>query len=411
MQNAELQQARDNAEVSLEKYTDLYDFAPVGYFSLDEKGVILEVNLTGADMLDADRSRLINRCLGDFVVPMEREGFRRFLEAVFVGTDQKVCETTLLNGKGATFWAELQGVRAVASRNAGPWCRVAISDVTIRKQAEEAQRQSAALAMTNRELQREIVRREAVEQALNKSEKRQRLLLKRSLEMQKQLRWLSHQILHAQEEERKRISRELHDDITQTLVGISIHMGSLNRETKVDVNDLKTKIARTQRLVEKSVDIVHRFARELRPAVLDDLGLTSALHSYMRDFMKRSGIRAHFTTFAGVNKLDGGLLTALYRVAQSALVNVEQHSRASQVKVNIEDLGGNVGMTIQDDGVSFNPQRVLRAGNTERLGLLGMRERVEMVGGTFKVTSRPGQGTTVNAIIPRGKSARGRKSR
>lgn len=411
MQNAELLQARDNAEVSLEKYADLYDFAPVGYFSLNEKSVILEVNLTGANMLGADRSRLLNRCMRDFVVPGGRESFQRFLEAVFVGTGKKVCEATLLNGKGATFWAELQAVRAVASRNADPWCRVAISDVTIRKQVEEAQRQSAALTITNRELQREIVRREAVEQALKRSEKKQSLLLKRSLEMQKQLRRLSHKVLYAQEEERKRISRELHDEITQTLVSISIHMENLNREAKIDVHDLKTKIARTQRLVEKSVDIVHRFARELRPAALDHLGLTSALLSHMRDFMKRTGIRAQFTTFTGVDKLDGDLRTALYRVAQSALTNVEQHARASRVEVNIEDLGGSVGLTIQDDGVSFNAQRALRAGKSNRLGLLGMRERVEMVGGTFKITSRPGQGTTVNAVIPYGKNVRGKNSR
>ena len=408
MQNAELEEARDKAEVALEKYSDLYDFAPVGYFSLNEKGVILEVNLTGANMLGADRSRLTNRYLRDSVVPNGRESFRRFLEAVFAGIGRKVCETTMLNGKGATFWAELQAVQAVGSRDAGPWCRVAISDVTIRKQAEEAQRQSAELAITNRELQREIMRREAVEQALKRSEKKQSLLLKRALEMQQQLRRLSHQVLNAQEEERKRISRELHDEITQTLVSISIHMENLNREAKIDVNDLKTKITRTQRLVEKSVDIVHRFARELRPAVLDDLGLTSALHSHMSDLINRTGIRADFTTFAGVDKLNGDLRTVLYRVAQSALTNVEQHSRASRVKVKIEDLGGSVGLTIQDDGVSFNAPRVLGARKPKRLGLLGMRERVEMVGGTFKITSRPGQGTTVNAIIPYGKSSRGR---
>ena len=138
-------------------------------------------------------------------------------------------------------------------------------------------------------MKREIVRRQAVEEALKQSEQHQSRLLEQSRHMQEQLRHLSRQILQAQEEERKRISRELHDDIAQTLVGINVHLASLARRPRPTPRGLSRSIARTQRLVEKSVDIVHRFARELRPAVLDDLGLIPALHSFMKDFTKRDG--------------------------------------------------------------------------------------------------------------------------
>jgi PAS domain S-box-containing protein len=408
MQNAELQEARDRMEVLLEKYTDLYEFAPVGYFSLDEQGRILEVNLTGAALLGVERSRLINRRFQQSVVPTSRPIFLAFLEQVFTGAGKQVCEATLLNEDGAAFWAELQAVWAASLRGTRKWCRVAVSDITPRKRAEEAQRRTEALTVTNQELRREIVRRQAVEEALKQSEQHQSQLLEQSRHMQEQLRHLSHQILQAQEEERKRISRELHDEVTQTLVGINVHLETLAQEAQIDPRGLRQKIARTQRQVEKSVSIVHQFARELRPTALDDLGLIATLHSFMKDFMKRTGIRVHFTTFAGVEQLNSARRTVLYRVVQSALANVARHAQASRVKVSIWKLADAVHMEIADNGKSFEVERVLHAKTNQRLGLLGMRERVEMVGGDFSVESVPGQGTTIRAQIPfRSSPARG----
>jgi PAS domain S-box-containing protein len=400
MQNAELQAARDRMDVLVEKYTDLYDFAPVGYFSLDEQGRILEVNLTGAALLGVERSRLINRRLPHFVVPTSQPIFLAFLEQVFAGPGKQVCEATLLKADGAPFWANFHATSAISVSGPRKWCRVAVSDITSLKQAEEAQRRTEALTVTNRELRREILRRQAVEEALKQSEQHQTQLLEQSRHMQEQLRHLSHQILQAQEEERKRISRELHDEITQTLVGINVHLETLAREAEVNPKGLKTKIVRTQRLVEKSVDIVHQFARELRPAALDDLGLIATLHSFMKDFMKRTGIRVHFTTFAGVEQLNSARRTVLYRVVQSALTNVAQHAHASRVKVTIRKLPDAVRMEITDNGKSFEVDRVLHVKRNKRLGLIGMRERVEMVGGSFAVESAPGEGTTIRAQIP-----------
>lgn len=400
MQNTELQEARDRMEALLEKYTDLYDFAPVGYFSLDDQGRILEVNLTGAAMLGVERSRLINRRFQQFVVPASRLGFLRFLEQVFAGAGKQGWEATLLNEDGAAFSAELQAVWAASLQGARKWCRVAVSDITLRKQAEEARRHTEALTVTNRELRREIVRRQAVEAALKQSKQHQTQLLEQSRHMQEQLRHLSHQILQAQEEERKRISRELHDEITQTLVGINVHLETLAREATINPQRLKRKIAQTQRLVEKTVEIVHQFARELRPTALDDLGLIPALHSFLKDFTKRTGIRVHCTTFAGVEQLTSAKRTVLYRVVQSALSNVAQHAHASRVQVSIRKVVDSVHMEIADNGKAFEVGRVLHPTKNRRLGLLGMRERVEMVGGWFTVESVSGQGTTVRAQIP-----------
>jgi signal transduction histidine kinase len=254
-------------------------------------------------------------------------------------------------------------------------------------------------------LKREIGHREAVQEALKKSERHYGQLLEKSRRMQEHLRRLSHEILHAQEEERKKISRELHDEIGQTLTVINVKLATLKNEATASTADLKKKIASTQRLVERSMDTVHRFARQLRPPLLDDLGLIPALQSARKDFTKRTRIPVHFTGSATVERLRGDKRTALYRVAQEALNNVAKHAQATLVDVSIRTLRGVACLEVHDNGKSFPAQRALSATKIKRLGLLGMRERVEMVGGVFSIESAPGKGTTIRAQVP---FARGR---
>jgi len=143
---------------------------------------------------------------------------------------------------------------------------------------------------------------------------------------------------------------------------------------------------------------------------LDDLGLIATLHSVLKDFMRRTGIRVHFTTFASarIDELDNATRTVFYRVAQEALTNIASHAHATRVELSFQKLQGTLLMQIKDDGKSFAVERVLHPGRNKRLGLLGMRERLEMVGGNLSVESAPGQGTTIRAQIPfRGNSARG----
>ncbi len=274
------------------------------------------------------------------------------------------------------------------------------ANVHLHRVNQTLSQRSADLAASNRQLKQEIAQRKTVEAALRKSEHHSGQLLEQSRHMEEQLRLLSRQLLLAQEEERKKISRELHDEIAQTLTGINVQLAALKMEATVNTAGLQKKITSTQRMVEKSVDIVHRFARELRPTVLDDLGLIPALNSFAKSFAKKSRIHVRLTVFAAVEELDNAKRTVLYRVAQEALTNVAKHARASQAEVSIQKLPDTVCMKIKDNGKSFQVQRVLRAKKNKRLGLIGMRERLEMVGGSFAVESAPGQGTTIRAQIP-----------
>ena len=400
MQNAELQKARDELEVALENNTDLYDFAPVGYFSIDAAGVILEANLTGAALLGVERSRLINRCLLPFVSPPSRRIFLAFLGKVLTGSKNQTCEVLLLKEGEGPFWAGFRASFAVSLKETRNWCRVTFGNITARKQAEEAQRRLEVLAAANQKLQQEIVRRQAVEEALRKSERHYAQLFEQSRHLHEELRFLSRQLLSAQEEERKRISRELHDVIAQTLTGIDVRLAKLKKDAVSNPGGLVQSIARTQQLVQHSVQIVHRFARDLRPTVLDDLGLIPALHSLMKNFRAETGIRVSLSAFAAVEQVDGALRTVLYRVAQEALTNIARHAQASRADVQLQALDGAVCLTIKDDGKGFQQETVSHAKKRKRLGLLGMRERLEMVGGQFSVASAPGKGTTVLAQIP-----------
>lgn len=260
--------------------------------------------------------------------------------------------------------------------------------------------QAAALARANVRLKGEIARRKAAEVAILSGKEQYKKLLAESQIMQVKLREVTRQIISAQEEERKEISRELHDEVVQTLVGINVQLSALSKGASVGLNTLKAKIARTQRLVENSVTAVHRFARELRPVVLDHLGLIPALHAYSKSLAARKKINIRLTAFGGVEALGNAKRTVLYRVAQEALTNVARHAQATQVSVSISDNDGAIRMEITDNGKSFQVEKTLLARNNKRLGLVGMKERVEMVGGTLTIESAPDKGTTVRAEIP-----------
>jgi len=255
---------------------------------------------------------------------------------------------------------------------------------------------------SNGQLKREVARGAAMAVALKKSKEHYRQLLEQSHQMQDRLQKLSHLVLSAQEDERKRISRELHDEIAQALTGVHVHLAALEAEATVNTKDLKKRIAETQRLVEESVESVHQFALELRPSLLDDLGLIPAIRSHVKEFKLRTGIRVHFTVrgSTGIEQLDSLKRTVLYRIVQEALTNVAKHAESSLVEMRMRRLKGAICLEIRDNGKSFDEKRICSDKKNRGLGLVVMRERLEMVGGSFAIEAIPGEGTTIRAKVP-----------
>jgi signal transduction histidine kinase len=274
------------------------------------------------------------------------------------------------------------------------------TDVTERIRAQQAIQRLDLLAAANTKLRQEIVRRQAVEKALTKSESKAQKNLEQSRHLQEKLRRLSRNIIRMQEDQRRDISKELHDGISQLLVGINVQLATFAKRAALDPKSIPKGLAPVYKLVTKSVHVLHQFARELRPAMLDELGLIPALRSYLEDFPKQRGLEIEFSAKDDLRELDTDRRTVLYRVAQESLSNVARHANATQVRIAVSKARGNAILVIADDGHAFDVNQINSPDWINRLGLSHMRERVEMVGGRFTVTSTPELGTKIRAVVP-----------
>jgi signal transduction histidine kinase len=212
---------------------------------------------------------------------------------------------------------------------------------------------------------------------------------------------LLRRLVTAQEEERRRISRELHDQTGQYLSALMLRLNAL-RPLAAGQERARDNLRKLEELTDRLVEEVHHLAWELRPAALDDLGLHTALQNYAEKWSERSGVAADFhCSGLGRERLPPEVETTVYRVVQEALTNVLKHAEARRVSVIVERRRDQVLVIVEDDGKGFEVEEVVPAPGLGRgLGLLGMRERVALVGGALKLDSSPGGGTTARARIP-----------
>jgi PAS domain S-box-containing protein len=532
LQNEDLKRSKAEAESYLEKHTELYDSAPVGYFTLSAEGLIKQVNIRGAGLVGIERAKLIGQPFLRLVSPVLQPSFQDFIQQVFAGpskrsadfelvsgsveqplhqvnikakrlpnsldcqvvvldiTERKRAETALVHSKallsnliaqaplgifvvGATFclqqinpaalpvfrvahpligrdfaeilhqvWSRPQAhpiIEKVLERfrhtlkTGDPYhspdlahhrCydhrkqvyewqiqRVTLpsgeigvvcffNNVTERLRAQQATQRLDLVNAANAQLKQEIVRRKAVEKALTRSERKTQKHLEDARLLQEKLRQLSHKIIRMQELQRKEISTELHDGISQLLVGINVQLATFAKKAAIEPKSIPEGLAPVYKLVTKSVHVLHHFARELRPAMLDELGLIPALRSYLDDFTKQNGLKIAFTADCDLTELDSDQRTVLYRVAQESLTNIARHAQSNQVHIDLAKARGQVTLVVADDGIAFDVQKISSKNWISRLGLSSMRERVEMVGGRFTVTSTAGSGTTIRAVVP-----------
>jgi signal transduction histidine kinase len=215
----------------------------------------------------------------------------------------------------------------------------------------------------------------------------------------KQLEALSRLLIQTQEEERRAIARELHDEVGQILTVLKINLVLTQRETQSSFDP---------RLLAESIDLVDRLIgqvrdlwRTLRPSLLDELGLPAALQALVESVAKRSGIDVELETDPRLERLDPEREIACYRVVQESLTNVIRHSRARFVRVGLGQSDAYIHLTITDDGIGFNLKEVFSdTSSGSHMGLLGMRERISLVGGTLGIQSIPGSGTQIRIAMP-----------
>ena len=203
-----------------------------------------------------------------------------------------------------------------------------------------------------------------------------------------------HRVVGAQELERRRLARELHDETGQALTSILLALRSI--EEAPSDEEMRSAVREVRDLVRSTLQDVRQLAVELRPKALDDFGLVAALERLTESFVEQTGIAVEFQTALPEGRLQAEAETALYRIVQESLTNIVKHARASRVSVVLTRKDDSVSVIVEDDGVGFEPGRAREGG----LGLVGMRERVGLLGGRLTVESRPGAGTTFVAEVP-----------
>ena len=222
---------------------------------------------------------------------------------------------------------------------------------------------------------------------------------------QRQLRTYLRMATAAQEEERKRLARELHDDTIQSLVIAKADLDAADVLPGL-TSDARARLGRTQERLGQAIDGIRRFSRDLRPSLLDDLGLPDALEWLAGDVARRSGIPVAFRLRGRPRRLDSSVEVAVYRIVQEALRNVERHAGARRAAVRLALGESEVRVLVADDGQGVDTSR--GDGAASGLGLQGMRERAALSGGTLAIQSRPGGGTCVRLRVPAGPVQSGR---
>ena len=508
------------AKISRRRYSDFFDFAPVGYFTFNRDGFIQQVNPNGAVLLRTDTGSLLNQPLVNFLSPDSKKAFERHSQKIFDTRQIENCDLKLIDSNQKVRWIELESVAIPNGDDSPDKFRTVIKEVTDRKQTEDTLRKdcdeleqrvierTTALEKANEDLRRQIFECEMAEAALRESEKNystlvedaligvyiikdgiiefandkfaeiygyekaeligmqsldlvhpqdrplieemrkkrlrgekvpseyeirglkkdgEKIWVMRSLsvinykdgpaisgivadltkrrkaeialqESGKELRILSNQLLMAEEKERKRIARELHDGIGQALSAIKFSVeNSLSQLREVanqsELESLEVLIPLSQKTIEE----VRRIVKDLRPSILDDLGILATINWFCREFQKvYVAIRIEADIDVQENIIPTPLKTVIYRILQEAFNNVAKHSRSDLIHLSLRQQNSNIILQVQDNGQGFDVDETISMKPSRRgFGLASMRERAELSGADFDITSRVGQGTTI----------------
>jgi PAS domain S-box-containing protein len=375
---------RDEIEAALRdserRYRVLYEENPSMYFTVDTAGTVLSVNPFGANQLGHRVQDLVGRPVLEVFHPEDKEPVSQQLQLCVEHPGQAFSwEFRKIHRDGHVLWVR-EVARAVRERDDRIIVLIVCEDITSRRQAEvELRRARDEMELRVAERTAELQRSEA---ALRKS--------------QSELQLLAGRLLTAQEDERRRLAREMHDDLTQRIVGVAMQAARLERQPSLSSDEAHVLIQEIRvALAHLSTD-VHALSRRLHPSILTDLGLVAVLELECEAFSKSGKIAVSFAPIDVPAEIDKDTAVCLYRITQEGLRNVVKHAQTRVARVTLSGESGGLTLVIEDDGVGFDASGVRGIG----MGLASMEERARLIQAEFSVESRPGRGSAVQIRVP-----------
>ena len=375
-QNDELRRTQTELEQARARYVDLYDFAPLGFLTVNRSGLITDINIAAAALFGLDRQLAHGLPLTGMFHNLVRPALRKYLAAAWADTATTSFEV-------ATLRKPVRRLRfTTRSQGAGSGARLFMAFVDV---TEERRLEAEQLGSLHREQARaeELSREVSVR---TRAEERIKALLER--------------LVSVQEEERRRIARNLHDQLGQRITALRFSVSALKDDAALGVEVLQQRIEAIDRIAAQIDRDVDGIAWDLRPASLDDMGLDAALQAMVRDWSETRGVRGelHVSTILD-GRLPPEMESHLYRIVQEALNNVAKHAGASRASVLLRRTSGDVEVIVEDDGRGFDVESITTS-REGGMGLTGIQERASLMGGHLEVESTPGAGTTLFVRIP-----------
>jgi len=397
---AEFNRIHGALTVSEIRYRRLFETAKDGILILNaDTGRITDANPFLQNLLGYSHAELLGKMLweiGPFRdIAASRGAFRKLQKKKYIRYDNLPLETKDRRHRHVEF------VSNVYRENGTRVIQCNIRDITSRHQAEEA------LANAGRELERRVDERTAELLTANRLMKKMLDEGKRAEERirisRERLRNLSGRLQSLLEEERTRISREIHDELGQALTAMKMDLSLIRRRLLSDgLAEPASKIQEIELGATRIIRTVRKIATDLRPGILDELGVVAAIKWVTKNFQKRTGIGCKVAV-RGVDKItDPTRATAIFRIVQEAMTNVMRHAAASQVDVSLERKGDFLVLEVRDNGIGIKEGRI---SDSKSLGLVGIRERVLLLGGEVLISGKPGEGTIVRVTFPMGERA------
>jgi PAS domain S-box-containing protein len=394
---AERKRIEDALKASEVRYRRLFETAKDGILILDaDTGRITDANPFLQNLLGYSHTELLGKMLweiGPFRdIAASRGAFRKLQRKKYIRYDNLPLET-----KGRRH-RQVEFVSNVYRVNGTKVIQCNIRDITAHHQAEEA------LANASIELENRVEERTAELLTANRLMKKMLDEGKRAegeiTKSRERLRNLSGRLQSLLEEERTRISREIHDELGQTLTSMKLDLSSIRRRLVSDgLAEQSAKVHEIELAVNRIIRTVRKIATDLRPAILDELGVAAAIEWMAKDFRNRTGIPCK-VTIQGVDKIsDTMITTAIFRIVQEALTNVMRHAVASRVNVGLKKKDHALIVEVRDNGIGITEGRII---GSKSFGLIGIRERVLLLGGKVAISGNPGEGTLVRVTLPIG---------